>query len=62
MAVRVVKGLHKSGTVSRGKVRAAARHVVKAGNVKYKKGMVTEGQTASGRKQIAFKGYHVKSA
>jgi hypothetical protein len=57
MAARIVKTLPKSGTVSRAKVRAAARHMLKTGKAKYKKGVVTRTSTASSRKQIAFNRY-----
>ena len=59
MAYRVVKTLPKTGTVSRTKVKAAAKSVAKARGLKSVKsksaGIFRKGNTASGKKQIAFK-------
>ena len=62
MAARVIKSLHKSGSVSRLKVRAAARKVAKSDKMKPKKGAIRRADTASGRKLIAFKRASFKSA
>ena len=56
MAHRVIKSLPSRGTVSRHKVKAAAKVVAKASSkkpVKAKK--FTRADTASGRRKIAFR-------
>jgi len=62
MAARVIKSIPKTGTVSRGKVRAAVRVVRKAQSGKVKgRTVFTKGQTASGSKKIAFRKMSAKS-
>jgi hypothetical protein len=62
MAERVVKTHPKSGTVSRAKIRAAARRVAKSRKTKSKPGVVTRGHTASGRREIGFRTFGIKPA
>ena len=62
MAARVIRSIAKTGSVSRGKVRAAVRVVKKAYAGKPKKRTVlTKRQTASGSKRIAFQKVSIKS-
>ena len=62
MAARVIKTHPKPGTVSRQKIRAAVRSLAKPGHTKFRKGIVTKPQTASGRGEIAFRNGGAKSA